>query len=114
MKDANGAFPADTRAVDYRELLSHPAKCADLNNAPLSHGINLGVGHKQTQLRPSLTHSSLWETQVMDGTPGIRVHWSQTLSEMKGVPVCASLYPRHASNAQKKRVKTDFSLQPFN
>lgn len=111
MKDANGAFPADTRAVDYRELLSHPAKCADLNNAPLSHGINLGVGHKQTRLRPSLTHSSLWETQVMDGTPGIRVHWSQTLSEMKGVPLST-----HGTlqTHKKKRVKTDFSLQPFN
>lgn len=35
MKDVNRAVPAERKAVYYMELLSHPAKCADLNNAPL-------------------------------------------------------------------------------
>jgi len=70
MKDVNRAVPAEGKAVYYVELLSHPAKCADLNNAPLSRRINLSVFHKETQARAyaSLLQRAdgLRETRVTD------------------------------------------------
>lgn len=58
MKDVNRAVPVERKAVYYVELLSHPAKCADLNNVPLSHRINLGVFHKEMQCSPTQAYSS--------------------------------------------------------
>ena len=58
MKDVNSAVPAERKAVYYVELLSHPAKCADLNNVPLSHRINLSIFHKETQRMPMPAYSS--------------------------------------------------------
>lgn len=56
VKDVNRAVPAERKAVYYVELLSHPAKCTDLNNIPLSHRINLSLFTRQH--RPTTAHSS--------------------------------------------------------
>jgi len=58
MKDVNRAVPAERKAVYYVELLSHPAKCADLNNIPLSHRINLSISHEEAQRSSAPAHFS--------------------------------------------------------
>lgn len=58
MKDVNRAVPVERKAVYYTELLSHPAKCADLNNVPLSHRINLSICHKETERMATSAYSS--------------------------------------------------------
>lgn len=58
MKDVNRAVPAERKAVYYVELLSHPAKCADLNNVPLSHRINLSAFHEEAQCLPTPAYFS--------------------------------------------------------